>query len=634
MSTHFSRQFKRFLAVTTLLILLLWGETAVFPNSAPVVFSQEPPPDLVEIIRVDDADFPLVKVDLRTSSAQGGQVDLSGASFRENGIPVEFALAAVPAGRDVVFVLDANETMLLDDNGDGLTRFDETAASINRFAQTMLRPGLDRVSILVPHEGLANGRFLVENADDPQVIAAALAAYEPPGVWPTPLQAMLVQAIDHAGEVEDNGRYQTVLLFTDASRIHLQLDYEALIQAAQAGGIPIFGAILGTQLIPDEQFRVERLTQPTRGVTIHMPNAAAADGIFAIWEQQSAWPQIQYNSLQTKSGQYPLALNFGQQRVTGTLDLTLLPPEVTVLPPSDPVVRRGTEPETPVVALEPKQVTIPVQLSWPDGKPRALTNLVWQVNGQRQPALNTINPDGSGQLQLAWNVELLDEGRYELVVDVADELGYTATSPIAAIDIVTERPLLPTPIPAPTATPLPEKTAVLPNDPLTWLGLIGALGITAVVLLLINWWRTRTPAQETAVDPDLSDLPALPPVSAPTPFTTYDAYLEPITGADLQPIHIDTANLIIGRDEAEAGLVLTDSSVARLHARITRQNGRYWLYDEGSAHGTYLNYIRLGLAPQLLTDNDVISIGRLQFRFVLRVHSDEPPEKETENNDE
>ncbi|MCZ7673182.1 MAG: FHA domain-containing protein [Chloroflexi bacterium] len=25
-------------------------------------------------------------------------------------------------------------------------------------------------------------------------------------------------------------------------------------------------------------------------------------------------------------------------------------------------------------------------------------------------------------------------------------------------------------------------------------------------------------------------------------------------------------------------------------ARITCQNETYWLYDEGSAHGTYLNY--------------------------------------------
>lgn len=607
--------FNRFLRMPLLAVLLLG--TLLFGGKT-AVFSQEPPPDLIQIMQVNDSAFPLVTVTLRTINAQGGEVDLRGASFRENGIPVDFEWVTAPAGRDIVFVLDANETMRLDDNGDGLSRYEEAAASINQFAQT-LRPDLDAVSIVVPDETLTNGRFLIQDASDPAAIQAALAAYEPAGVWPLPLQAMLNQALDHA-TLGGNGRYLAVLLFTDAGRLHSQLDYEALLQTAQAHDIPLFGAVMGSDMTAEEQFRLERLTRPARGLTIHMPTAAAAEAIFAVWREQAEWPQIQYQSLQRQSGDYPLALNVNGQRVVGDLSLTLLPPEIEALPPHAPIVRRGPAPDTPITDLAPKQATIPVQISWPDGKPRALTDLVWQVNGRRQPALNTIQPNSQGQLQLAWNMELATEGRYELVVDVADEFGFAATSPLAALEVVVERPLLPTATPLPPTPPAPEPTAVMPGDPLMWLKIIGGLGVTAVLLLLITWWRSRKQSLASQTEgPSPTDRSAPSPLPPPTPHTTYDAYLEPINAPDLALYHIDSSNLVIGRDENEADLALADNSMAPLHARITCQNETYWLYDEGSAHGTYLNYTRLGLAPQALTDNDTISIGRLQFRFILRI---------------
>ncbi|NHZ72361.1 MAG: FHA domain-containing protein [Aquificales bacterium] len=97
---------------------------------------------------------------------------------------------------------------------------------------------------------------------------------------------------------------------------------------------------------------------------------------------------------------------------------------------------------------------------------------------------------------------------------------------------------------------------------------------------------------------------------------------------DAESILLEDSNIIIGRDKTEAAILLDDKSVARLHARIVRQNDSYWLYDEGSAHGTYLNYTRLGLAPKAITDNDIISIGRLQFRFKLRLRSRESAKEE------
>jgi pSer/pThr/pTyr-binding forkhead associated (FHA) protein len=81
------------------------------------------------------------------------------------------------------------------------------------------------------------------------------------------------------------------------------------------------------------------------------------------------------------------------------------------------------------------------------------------------------------------------------------------------------------------------------------------------------------------------------------------------------PIYGD--NITIGHDAQVAQVVLNDSSVSRLHARIRQRGDDYWLYDEGSNSGTSLNYERLGLAPRLLSDNDTIQIGRVSLRFCL-----------------
>ena len=83
-------------------------------------------------------------------------------------------------------------------------------------------------------------------------------------------------------------------------------------------------------------------------------------------------------------------------------------------------------------------------------------------------------------------------------------------------------------------------------------------------------------------------------------------------------IVIEQDNMAIGRDLEVAQIVFGDSSVSRLHARIRRRNGRYYLYDEGSASGTFLNHERLGLSPRQLQNGDEIRLGRLHLRFQLR----------------
>jgi pSer/pThr/pTyr-binding forkhead associated (FHA) protein len=86
----------------------------------------------------------------------------------------------------------------------------------------------------------------------------------------------------------------------------------------------------------------------------------------------------------------------------------------------------------------------------------------------------------------------------------------------------------------------------------------------------------------------------------------------------------------LGRDAETADVVIEHESVAPLHARIKRSGDAYWLYDEGSANGTYVDFERLGLGPRMLYDQDRIRLGRARFVFRLQPEDEAPGAAEGE----
>lgn len=78
---------------------------------------------------------------------------------------------------------------------------------------------------------------------------------------------------------------------------------------------------------------------------------------------------------------------------------------------------------------------------------------------------------------------------------------------------------------------------------------------------------------------------------------------------------MSSTSVRIGRDET-CGLVLRDRQVSRHHATIFREGGRYYLRDEGSRNGTFLNG-SLVTAVRSLQDGDEVGIAaRYRILFV------------------
>jgi len=96
----------------------------------------------------------------------------------------------------------------------------------------------------------------------------------------------------------------------------------------------------------------------------------------------------------------------------------------------------------------------------------------------------------------------------------------------------------------------------------------------------------------------------------------------------LNSSHINISTVFFGGgtpsllDEVQVTRILDDPSVSPLHARLQELDGEYILSDEKSVAGTWVNDELLA-APRRLQHGDVVYIGRLSYRFILR----KPPER-------
>jgi pSer/pThr/pTyr-binding forkhead associated (FHA) protein len=96
---------------------------------------------------------------------------------------------------------------------------------------------------------------------------------------------------------------------------------------------------------------------------------------------------------------------------------------------------------------------------------------------------------------------------------------------------------------------------------------------------------------------------------------------QPLTAPSIPIAQVET---IFGSDPIHATRILDDPSVSPLHARLYVSQGEYILSDEKSTAGTWVNYEQV-TSPRRLRHGDVIHIGRVSYRFLLRKPPEIPP---------
>ncbi|HSG15635.1 MAG TPA: FHA domain-containing protein [Anaerolineae bacterium] len=622
-----------------LLIISSVVASLLFASLEPALAQAEP---RLEITAVDTSEFPNVRVVVMATDGDGQRrLDVEGLLLSENDASVErYEVAELLVGIELFIVIDANSDIESHDDAGGPSRREKVRDSIIQFAEDQMDGGqMDRVTIIVP-EGEA-AAVLLDSAIFPNEVINEINFYDADAAANSPVGEMLALAIEHAAETRQEGRFQAVLLYSDAGRLDRQLDYTALTEQAQAVDVPIFAAILGSQADNAEIANVTALTEPTGGDWVHMPQPEELASLVETITGNRPQFELSYRSALASSGPRTIVAELDGVLTQAEAVLDIAPPAAEiVVDNSRPIRRVAPEPGAPLIEAEPSSQPIAARVSWPDGYPREVVEAVLLVNGTPQLSEAAPAVDDGGLLALEWDISDLDEGSYDLVVQVADELGLEGQSAPLPMTVIVEG-LAPEELPAEiTSTAVPagedESTSVGLEENISLIAIgvaILALVVAVVVLIVaVVLLRRRksaplvaatSPPAESAAPVDHQATQVIMPAFVAQQAAT--AYLEPLENApDHQgSISIGEESMTIGRDPKLAQIVFADKSVSRLHARIMQSGSTFRLYDEGSASGTYINFDQVGLTPQVLNDNDDIHIGRVHLRFHMSAVEDD-----------
>ncbi len=568
-----------------------------------IIHAQEGSEDVnLRITAVDISNFPTVHISAFINDGNHAPVsDLSSLSLRENSIPLPYELVNTAVGIDLIFIIDANGqygAVSVDENG--RSRQQKVRNSIVRYAEQFMNPdGLDRVSVMVP-DG-ENGRFLIQNATNPADLITAIDNYQPDSQSHVPLSRMMADAITQTVSLGGESRCRTALLFTDARQMGVSLDYDNLTMQAIAHDMPLHVAILGEAVDDTEQANANGLAEPTGATVTHLLAGSEMEELYQSWEAQGNRPQIVYDSVQRDNGRYPVSLNLGMANDAAEYELALQPAAIAIESVEN-VHRIGASYNTLLPNLQPPTSSVTIVIKWPDGISRTVAAATLYADDS--PVATFADLPATDRIPVELDIAYWDDRKVQLRATMIDVVDMEAESETAVLNITTERPILRLPTPAPTLPPpVVDKP---PVQKIEWRGgaVWGLMGIAVILLLLLyHFHRKRQESEEgeTAVIP----IPSIP--SAPIP----PAFLS----GENETFTLEKTNITIGSDEAQATILLDDESIAPLHARIRRRNGRYYLYDEGSPIGTFRNYEKLGMTPHLLEDKDMIQMGGLIFTF-------------------
>jgi hypothetical protein len=276
--------------------------------------------------------------------------------------------------------------------------------------------------------------------------------------------------------------------------------------------------------------------------------------------------------------------------------------------------------------LLPDSQDLEVLVEFPDGHVRPLSRTTLYVNGEEYKS-NFTEPF----LQFTWDLsEFTSSAEYILEVEVEDDLGLSSKS-------------LETSILVTVGNSSPNPLRVISQNRTIIAGIVVAVSGAILLFVLVLGGRLRPGFwREYRRRNKLSD-PVTQPVQSvqeqPTPkratwinrfrwpsgriTSKQFAQLVPLADANqadtYPPIVISRQIVTFGSDPSQADQLVEDGSVEDLHARLRRESqGVFRLSDEGSIAGTWVNYAPISNEGIILEQGDLIHIGRVGFRFIMR----------------
>jgi hypothetical protein len=188
-------------------------------------------------------------------------------------------------------------------------------------------------------------------------------------------------------------------------------------------------------------------------------------------------------------------------------------------------------------------------------------------------------------------------------------LGAVPPAPAVSQGAPTPAPAAPADEPAaePEATPPPAAPA---SGRRLWLAWIAGL-FAALAAGLALWWRLRHHRADSATAEAVARAPAPAPRDSGPQAVLYD---------NLERYELGDRPVVIGRaggtDPTRHYIVVPEKTVGRWHATIERRGQTFWVRDEGSVNGTFVNGERV-VGERPLKHRDQVRFHTHQFEFEI-----------------
>ncbi|MBN2085136.1 MAG: FHA domain-containing protein [Anaerolineales bacterium] len=579
-------------------------------------------PATLQIIKVDSSAFPEIKVQillLGPGGLESAAPSRESLTVSENNKSVEVEIEKQEIGAEIGFVMDAG-TGLYSGSATGANRLQEMKDAISDLTQDpLLLTGKDIFYVIAQEP---NGSQVLVNPETPATqIPNILSQYNPPTTYnySYPLGGVSALLDFYAKENSAGlGRAQAIVVFSGDLAVNNQFPMASVVAKAKAMGIRVHTVLVRHSLAQKE--KLEQLAAETGGRFFHYTaeGAVSLSGLKPLLTGIRTQYILTYRSPNPESGTRVVAVSmqYGQNEkpALSQYEITVEPPVAVIRSPGED---QTVSPESYVPTGDPQAtpvsgIVVTASVSWPDGHPRAIRQATLLVNGEPQSVLS----EPSDPLTFVWNpTGETAEGPATLQIQIEDELGLIGLSDQIVVRIE-------------AASMGGFSFDFSLNNILAILAFL--LAATAVVLVVVFRKEVAGTAQQ-AVGAATEFIQEVGETlrfkggrSGASKAMLVD--LDGSTGTGRSSFEL-FGTTSMGRSKKNADLVFQaaqpDSPISRLHCTILEEDGAYFLRDDQSANGTYLNGVRLvPMDRNPLKDGDEIQLAsperngvRLQFRW-------------------
>ena len=510
----------------------------------------------------------------------------------------------------------------------GVSRYEYLVQALVAWAKARGGSTVDDLSIVV-----ADGPESTHMAELDRWVAI-LTAFTPTGSETGPDFDILAQALDVAADPTTNpGMGRAVLFVTPLPGQDVSLGLQSLAARANQQGVKIFvWLVASAELFSSPQAEpLATLAEQTGGKMFAYSGQESIPSPEEFLAAIRNVYSLAYDSRIRTSGPHQVSaeVNFNGQDYSSLVqdfDLEVMPPSIAFVSPPMEIERINLAEESDPEVLSPNFQQLELMVEFPDGHVRSLKGTTLYVDGEVTETNRTDPFD-----QFTWDLrEYTSSGEHILVVEIEDNLGMTGNTVETAIQITI----------GDSGT---SALGIVSQNRTMLAAFVVAISGAVLLLVLILGGRLRPGfIREFRRRKKQSD-PVTQPVVIHSEQTTQPrstwidrfqwprgritsksyAHMVPLSDSNQEdsnpPIAITSERVTFGRDDGQADQVIEDDSVESLHARLQRESkGVFRLSDEGSIAGTWVNYSPVPKEGTILEQGDLIHLGRVGFRFIMR----------------